>query len=295
MKYTLRAEVLDHCTTIELSETEFEDIRLARKTLDAAFALEEIYNLLLANYGELEVCAIQAATNEMIHWKVGYEDAFNVRNEINRRVINFLSTARLYVDQTQQWTREAGGDPTLVKAELSAQYDEFAEYRFIEALRNHAQHCGLAVHGVITQNTWLPKGQAEKLEICVQPYAAKASLQADSKFKKTVLAECSDRVILLPSIRRYVESIGHIQKVVRSQVEPNAVTARAQLDSRISAYTVTVGNEVPGLVALAIKGDVTVERIPILVNWDDVRLKLLQRNRSLSSLSRAYVTSRQTA
>ena len=69
MNYSLVALVLDSNPELPLTEEEFLRLKQSRSCLTAAFSLEEIYNLLLTNYRELEMEALGAAVEEMTSWK----------------------------------------------------------------------------------------------------------------------------------------------------------------------------------------------------------------------------------
>src|SRR5699024_3545976 len=97
----------------------------ARVCLSAAFALEENYDLLLSNYRELELEAISAAVTDMTAKNHEYEDFFEVRTAINRRVINLLSATRMYLDQYPQSLKKIGASPESAKAACSKAYDDF--------------------------------------------------------------------------------------------------------------------------------------------------------------------------
>jgi hypothetical protein len=179
MDYALQALVLQSTPRIPLTAEEFEELRCARMAMTAAFTLEEIYDLVLANFNELEVSVLHAAVSEMTRWEEDYQDYFEIRSGFNRRTLNLLSATRLYLDQFPQWLREVGADPEPIRKLTNELYDSHFEYRFMEALRNHVQHVGLAVHGVNMGSKWLPTGQREHLEFSVSPYTSRSSLEAD--------------------------------------------------------------------------------------------------------------------
>ncbi|MFD3219200.1 hypothetical protein [Bacillus sp. BR_7a] len=71
---------------------------------------------------------------------------------INRRVLNYLSTFRTYLDHAERFLKhEFGRESEQVKRfkEITAkEYDDYFAYRFLYKLRNFSQHCGMPVGSV---------------------------------------------------------------------------------------------------------------------------------------------------
>lgn len=290
MKYAIQALVLHRNPRISIEEAEFLALRDARTALRAAFTLEEIYDLVLGNFHELAVSVLQAAVSEMTKWKQSYEEHFEVRADFNRRTLNLLSAARLYLDQYAQWLKEVGSDPTPVRKLSNDLYDGHFEYRFMEALRNHVQHVGLAVHGVNYDAKWLPPSKTERLQFSVSPYASRSALAADKGFKSSVLAECPDSIPIIPAAHVYVESISALHQEVRKLADPIATESRALTQRAITKHAEAMHEKVPGLAAIALDGEHVAEEVRLFLEWDDVRLKLARKNRTLNALGRSYVS-----
>ncbi|MCW5610562.1 MAG: hypothetical protein KIS83_07750 [Rubrivivax sp.] len=286
MNYSLVALVLDNNPSLPLTADEFQLLKTSRTRLTAAFSLEEIYDLLVANYRELEMEALSAAVDEMTAWKSEYQDFFDVRTSLNRRTLNLLSAARLYLDQYKQWLRDVGADPTSAERKANEAYDAAFEYRFMEALRNHVQHVGMAVHGVTINSRWEPQPEAKRLEFTVTPYTMKSALEADPKFKRSVLEECPSTVPTLPAARAYVGGISSVHEEVRRLAEPLVVAARSAFEAAIARHGAAANQKYLGLAAVARDGTGTVEQVPVFLQWDDVRVKLIARNRPIANLAK---------
>jgi hypothetical protein len=89
---------------------------------------------------------------------------YTIACEINRRFVNYLATARLYLDHTEtRLKRRYGPDGAPVcafKAECSKAYDEHFEYRFAYRLRNFSQHCGIPIGRVDIEGDLDPETKA---------------------------------------------------------------------------------------------------------------------------------------
>lgn len=162
----------------------------------------------------------------------------------------------------------------------------------MEALRNHVQHVGLAVHGVEYGSRWLPKGTTERLQFTVSPYALRSSLEADKGFKPKVLSECPEKVFVIAAARAYVEALSTMHHEVRKLADPLAGSARAVVQQAIDRHEEAAKERIPGLSALAVEEGKTREEVRLFLDWDDVRQKLVAKNRPLKALSRSYATSR---
>lgn len=69
--------------------------------------------------------------------------------DLNRRLLNFMSSVRTYLDHTEtRLKRRYGPKDSRVKGFKQAcaqEYDGVFSYRFLYKLRNYAQHCGLPI------------------------------------------------------------------------------------------------------------------------------------------------------
>ena len=158
MDFYLQPALLSAPSPMEISEAEYLSLHDARKVLNAAFSFEENFDLLVGNYIEIENSALTLTTATMARQLYEYDEMFELTSEMNRRAVNFLCTARLFVDQIRQRIGACGGDSAAIKKRISDAYDAAFEYRFMEALRNHVQHSGSAIHGLSFGGDWQPSG-----------------------------------------------------------------------------------------------------------------------------------------
>jgi hypothetical protein len=289
--YLLCTLFLDENLEVEISEEEFENLKRAKICLDSALALEENYDLLLSNYRELELEAISSAVTDMTMMRHDYDDFFEIRTALNRRVANLLSAVRMYLDQYPQSLKKIGVYSDVVKVFNSKIYDDFFEYRFMEALRNYVQHAGLAVHSVTMGSRWLPAIEPKQLQFSVTPYALKAALES-STFKKSILNESPEKVALIPAARVHVGGVSSTHEKIRKLIEPFVKEARILFEEAITRYEAVATKEYPRLVAIFKEDDVVMEKISIFLDWDNVRQKLLRRNCSVENLAKRFVTNR---
>lgn len=291
MKYFLQPALLSPPPPLEISEQEFLDLKDAKVVLNAAFAIEENFDLLIGNYLELETSALSLVANAMVRQVSEYQEMFELRAEINRRAVNLLTAARLFVDHLPQRYKDCNRDPTEVKTLLSGEYDGHFEYRFMEALRNYVQHSGLAVHSLGISSQWLPPRQRIWDEHSLAAVVVRSYLAEGANFKAKVLAECPEKVDILAASRRYIESLGNIQNHIRRNTTELVEGARRKMSEAITRYVSFATASPLGLEANAAPSEGTSDRVPVFLEWDDVRKKLANRNGSMVNLSLRTVVS----
>lgn len=276
---------------LEITEAEYLLLKNSRLVLNAGFSFEENYDLLIGNYLEFENAALSLATSAVARQLREYREMFELRAEMNRRAVNFLSSARLFVDQLPQRVGECGGDKDEVKEHLRAEYDTSFEYRFMEALRNHVQHSGSAVHSLRIDGKWAPPRENTRREFVLEVHTQRQLLALDPAFKKAVLKECPEDVDTLHATRRYLESLGAVHDLCRGRIDKKISEARALFEEAIEKYVKFSEASATGLTAFSPLERGPSSEIAIFLDWDDVRVRLSKRNGNLKNLSNCMISS----
>jgi len=291
MKPFLQPALLAPPPALEIGDAEYLELKRAKPILGAAFSFEENYDLLVGNYLEFENSALSITATSIARRRHDYQDLFELKADMNRRAVNFLSSARLFVDQLLQRVGECGGSKDEVKRMLSEEYDGCFEYRFMEALRNHVQHSGSAVHGLTIGGRWTPPGEKVRNEFSLGVMTLRRYLALDHSFKRQVLSECPDEVDLLGATRRYLESLSAIHEFTRQNVESSVNEARKSFAAAIKRYADFSGSSSKALTAFASSERDPSNQVAVFLDWDDVRIKLSNRNRNLKNLSKCVISS----
>ena len=197
----------------------------------------------------------------------------------------------MYLDQYPQLLKKVGAEPKSAKEVASTAYDTFFEYRFMEALRNHAQHAGLAVHGVTMGMSWLPPSDPKQLQFSIIPYALKSALEEEPAFKRAVLDQCSEQVDIISAARIHVGGISSVHKKVRELIKPFVQEARSLFEDAIARHEAEAKERYSGLTAIVKENGAIVEKISILLDWDDIRQLLVKKNHPVENLGKRFVTS----
>jgi hypothetical protein len=296
MRYLLRKAVINPVPEVEISAQDFSVLKAARGVLSNAFAIEEKYEIVISNFLELEKQLLDVAATNAVRDTNTYAEFFETRSLLNIRLVNLLTSTRLYLDQLPQHIEDCDLADTeaisLVKARCSEEYDKHFEFRFMEALRNYVQHRGIPVHFVRQGARWTSLEDDGLMEFSIHIAAQRSYLEEDEKFKKTILNEITGDVDLIAASRRYLESISAINEFVRKLLQEPTASARAAIETAHHRYSQVCSETLIGLCALEMENSQAIASIPLLLEWDDVRLQLQNRNRQLVNLSKRYVTSR---
>lgn len=296
MKYILRAAVIGQVPELDISAEEFCSLQMARRVLSSAFSIEEKYEILITNFLALETQLLDIAATNIVRNTLTYSEFFETRSTLNVRMVNLLTAARLYLDQLPQDIAEClPSDDTassLVKTKCSEQYEQHFEYRFMEALRNHVQHRGIPIHSVSQGSRWTSHGEHGRMEFTVDIAVQRRYLEEDEKFKKTILNEVFGDVDLTAACRRYIESLSAINQFARDLTAESVVSSRQTIEDAHRRYSELYSGNSIGLTASALKDGREILSIPLLLDWDNVRMELQNRNSQLIDLRMRYVTGR---
>lgn len=286
MRHYIKIYTIGNHPEVEIDETLFFNLENAKKTLTAALAIEEKHEILISNYVDFHKEVLSIITDEMIYDRNDYQYFFKIRLSLNRRIVNLLTSTKLYIDQIKQNIKLCTDEVSNIEVEqlFNLEYDQNFEYRFMEALRNHIQHQGLAVHSTNHSSKWIDQNDRgdKKLEFSLEAFTHKNELE-DTKFKRTTLDEMPDKINLIQSTKSYISSMCRIHYKVRKMIEKKTSFARSLIEEQINSYK---GDQRVGLSAIRLNDSNKIEkRISLLLDWDNVRLNLLKKNNNASNLN----------
>ncbi len=301
MRYIIRSRYLENTHEEAIAPELFHIIKSCRCVLTAALEIEEIFDNLVSNYLEIESKCFALTASSLVRRVVGYREGNEALASINLVFVNYLSTARAYVDKIRSAAarclqKQAAIDAKAsVRQLLAEQYDAEFGYRFMEALRNHVQHSGSALH-VLSPGTHYTHSEDESRrsrELFLNPLCSKERLIERGSFKKQVLNESPDTVNLLESARAHLRGLSRVQRAVRALIENAAIDAADQIKRAQGMLEgkVTGSLDATEAVLLSENNDVQ-ERVPLLLQWDDVRLWLAQRNSGIGDGDQTFPSGR---
>lgn len=295
MEHGLARIVLGSPKFVVLTQHEYEDVRRARDLLLEVLFIEQKFDLLVDDYLEFETEVLEIGARELVRGARGWTEFQDWRNHMNRRVVNLVSAARMYLDHTKHHLgkieRTVPGVKSSIEQAMSAQYDEALGYRFMEALRNYVQHRGYPIHGVTYGASRTDQGTA----YVVTPYVEWARLEEDGKFKATVLAELKilgERIDIRPFVREYMERLGKVHQMIRDQLQTVVGASDTLIREAIERYRKEppTDDSIIGLAAVKRVGHTYSDSIPLFEDLLDYRKSFEKRTGKLTHLAKRYVS-----
>jgi hypothetical protein len=284
----------------EISCECFDELKSSKELLVEALFVEEKYNLVVDNYSEFELELLGNKVRNMLFHDHDWSSAISEMYLINRRIVNLLTTCRLYTDQISHHLRTIYGAESEqlkeFKAQLSHEYDSFFGYRVMEAMRNYVQHRGLSIGQIINRSQLVENEGQERRKHTIKLLIDVTTIEQDGGFKAAVLAELNDQgtsVEFIPLIRQYIESIGRIHLKVRELIEVDLLKADANLMQAINLYeesTNDILRDPVKAVALSIDLSTCIESFVIFDDLIEHR-KMLERKNSHPNYSHHFVSS----
>lgn len=279
-QFWLRRAAIGPQVMVPINSDRYTALCKARATFIDAGAFEQRYEILLGNHLALEQFCAEWSLRRKVEKDYRYETGSRIILEANRHVMNLLSAARAYADHVVRDFRHLGLSPPFneqAKTLMSQQYDRDLSYRIVCALRNYVQHRSTPVHSLTGRKSecW-----ADTLGI----YCRKSTLMDEGNFKASVLAEMEDQTDLKIVAREYMNGIGSVHIELRKRVDEHCREARRVHEEAIAEFVAAqpeLGPGTPGI-GLTVCREVNEEYLdahPILLEWDDVRQLLAEKNR----------------
>jgi len=227
MEYSLSGFDSDGSYSIPMTKEDLVEAQECKEKLLKALGIEEKFNIILENYLEYERELLDVTLQKAISFDIS--DTRDVIHGMNRRVVNLLSTCRLYLDQVPQDIGSMLGKDSAVREQFedqrSEEYDSRLGYRVMEALRNHIQHRSLPVHLISYKSSWVDPKTDEEGRHRRQRTLIKINvdrLKEDEKFKKSVLhemIEIGSQVDLKPLVRQYITGLMKVHRSLRNELD----------------------------------------------------------------------------
>lgn len=282
-EYILKQLIIGPCLQLSISEKRYNELAYARNVLTDALAFEQRYELLLGNFLAMELALTEICMRNKVQPQYRYIDSAEILEDANRQVVNMLTAMRAYSDQVVQDFNCLKLDTSfkdVAKSKLNEAFARSPDYRFMHALRNHVQHKATAVHGFSSNDDWMrdANGWVETVKF----YTNKLILREDKKFKIRVLDEQPEQIDIRRCARRSVQAIGEVHLALRNLSKDQVARARSSIELAIHEYKEAGADSTIGLGARRL-GDTSAD-IALLLDWDDVRLRLVDKNRSLPRL-----------
>ena len=300
MKYLLTERTLGSSVTIKITEQEYKKIKTTKNNLLEIFYIEEKFDILISNYLEFELDLLKYAAYHMVRGSETHTELHRGLNQITRRIINLLSTGRLYLDQSIHNLNNIPSIKSInieeIKKEKNKQYDQYLGYRVMEALRNYIQHRGYPIQNLTYNRKLVGKDPNKRCLFSITPYIQVQEFEKDNKFKKRVLKEIKllgEKVDLKPLMREYVEALWNIHAKIRELLKSDILEWEKLFQNTFNKFQ-SKNSKIRSIISLsAIKQNengLHIDSIEINKFIIEYRQELQRKNSTFIDLSKRYVT-----
>ena len=302
MNYFLEPLIPDKNQHIQIDPEEYKSYLEAKAQLIETILFEEKMQYVLSNYRDYEEYLLRAALTDLMGEKKTYHEFQRERGEINRMVVNFLASARAYLDHGGhhlQKILQVDTVPNFFPSIKANQYDSSFSYRMMEALRNYTQHRGFPIHMVSFKRSWVGETESEKsLEFTIAPKIQVEEVVADKKFKRSVAKELEDkgeRLALTQMLRDYVERLSHIHGITQKEIQESSQQALGIVSSALDRVKHEFGPDAvnPGIAIICQSdGDDSHNGASssLIPEFSERYLALSDANKPINNLSKRYVS-----
>ena len=275
-KYIIYSKNITNGFQEELAQQQFEELAKSKELLFEVRQIENIYNILIMNYYEFEKELYEISLKDEI-FNSDYINFSEYISKVEQRVLNFLSSTTLYFDSFKDDLKETKKYSIYLKDEFNVIKKFFDEelkinknLKIMKFMRNHIQH-----NGLLNPETMINgKNLSEELrEQTLKFKMDKNTIKADW-YKPENFAELDEKIDLKKAIRIYVDFISHVHQNFRESTNEKAINARSEFEKIFEKYS-----EYKCLyVAQKVDDEIKIE-LPILLNWDNIRLEMIKKNR----------------
>ncbi|MBV2205746.1 MAG: hypothetical protein KUL87_10020 [Pseudomonas sp.] len=150
------------------------------------------------------------------------------------------------------------------------------------------------MHLVKNSDKWLlnENKQATNLVFNIDIYALKERLADNSGFKPSALKELPEKIDLKKAARSYTGAISSIQEEVRKITKSSVENARSTIEVHLDKYAKINNGESFAVGAYSAAAHKRGEKPTVLLlDWDDVRISLLEKNQPISNMEKRHVSS----
>lgn len=275
-KYIIYSKNITNGFKEDITQQQFEELAKSKEILGEVFAKEKIYNIILMNYYEFEKELFEITLEDEI-FNSDYPNFSEYISKAEQRILNLLSSITLYLDSFKDDLKGTQKYSTYLKDEfgdivnyLNESRTDNKQVEIMRLLRNHIQHNGLLITNFSLGGVNLSdelREQTLKFEI------EKISIKARD-FKAEKFEELDEKIDLKKVIRVYVDFIGQIHQKFRESTNEKTKNARNEFEKIFEKYL-----EHKFLYVAQIVDDEIKVELPILLNWDNIRLEMIKKNR----------------
>lgn len=214
---------------VSIDDSLYASALIAKNNLTRLSLLEEKFDITLENFNEFEECLLTLTSRAILFQTNAPEDYYERRTIIDRRIINFLASAKMYSEQSKAFICKVFKRKSSEVEILDSIFEDLRNndfgFKFCEYLRNFTLHVDLPTFtvGLLGERGDLEGGSAY---FCIAPYIRLSSLMEDKNISKTLLQELGvllngeDEFDVRPFLRSYLGGLGKVHRTFRDLLNP---------------------------------------------------------------------------
>lgn len=226
MHYSIVAYSNGRTWNVEVTSDQHDDIKRAMLGLLRILGMEEKFDMLAENYDELEASLESASRRSTLFGRPGWGEFTAEIYTTVRRLNNFMSAARLYLDQVDHDLSSLFGKSSderkAYNGARNAEYDRRIGYRALEALRSYAQHRDIPMHALSYNSERVEEAGRSYARHTIQPTVSLSRIRSEGNFKENVLKELEasgSEADLKPLIRDYMTGLQAVHSTLRAATQ----------------------------------------------------------------------------
>jgi hypothetical protein len=302
VRHALRRQVLGGGEGLAISREEFDDIRVAKELVLEALALEEKFELVVANFEEFERTLNDLALQNMIRLDWRYHALNDMRVLINLRAINLLNACDLYLDHGPQHVAAIRGHCPEISVDLKAlatrEFDSSDDYKIAYGVRNFAQHVGFPIRSFAPGGTRVERADGRRIIhfylTCEIDTKGMLEDPQTRQWIREALTRAGPKLDARRVLRAFVSGLANVHAQIRKACDARQKVAVQRLQETIHQFQAASGEDASaiGLAAVEIGSDgrqTTV--IEVFADLTDRLEAMTRRNREMPSLVDWHVSS----
>jgi hypothetical protein len=299
-RFGITRHALGNQPFVDISEAEFGDAHNAIKVVLVAIKIEAIFDVLIENFVELEKEIVSVSVTHMILTVEINTSLHKHSVTFSRRLNNLLSAARAYLDQVAQLMGDLGADSEKNRQDFrsltSREYDARFGYRFMEALRNYAQHGGLPVQRVRLERRRIDEFIEFGLQICTTKEGLVDNSFINANFRRELADRREDHFSLHFLIRDYIAGLSAVHEQLRALHKSTLERALSVIRSARAKFKEAGAQGLVGASIVEKLDDGTIAVAHGLSeNMDRLLNDYTSKNQNFGRLEFRYVTSKDNA
>jgi hypothetical protein len=278
-----------------------KEILNAADYLSNILLIEEKFAFVIDNFQEFEFECLGLTLRELNSPDRTHSEGVARIHLLNRKIVNLLTTTRLYFDHTAHHL------PSLPNADVLTgefnclrreKYDNSLSFRLGETLRNYVQHRGLPLDGAVYTSRWVDLQNFEPhrtaMENGLALYLLTDRLIADKSFKRQVADELKEqprKLNLRPVIWEYVGDIAAVHNQLRNSTKELVKSSAEMVKRTIDDFAGNNARRRSPIYLVTLENGKIIESRPLMMETSKRITELVSKYSRLENLTKQFVTS----